>query len=52
MKDLKKYNKALVALAAVVLAGLNLVYGHNPKVQMLISVATAAGVYVVPNATK
>lgn len=50
MKDLAKYRKTLVAAAAVVLTGLNVLYGTNPTVQMLIMVATALGVYQVPNA--
>lgn len=49
MKNLAKYNKALVAVVAVVLTGLNVVYGTNDVVQLIIAVATAAGVYQVRN---
>ena len=49
---LAKYRKALVAVLAVVLTGLNIVYGNNEAVQMAIMVATAFGVYQVPNAKK
>lgn len=49
MKNLSKYNKFLVAAIAVVLTGLNAVYGMSPVVQMIIAVATAAGVYQVSN---
>lgn len=49
MKDLAKYRKTLVASLAVVLTGLNVLYGTNPYVQMAIMFATAIGVYSVPN---
>lgn len=46
---MQKYNKTLVAVVAVVLTGLNVVYGANPYVQLAISVATALGVFHVTN---
>lgn len=49
---LKPYNKFLVAALGVVLTGLNVLYGTNPTVQMVINIATAFGVYQVPNLKK
>lgn len=46
---MKNYRKFLVAIVAVVLTGLNVLYGTNPQVQLLITAAAALGVYVVPN---
>lgn len=46
---MNKYRKFLVAVVAVVLTGLNALYGSNPYVQLAISVAGALGVYMVPN---
>ena len=46
---MKKYSKFLIAAAGVVLTGLSMLYGHNQTVQLIISVATAVGVYRVPN---
>lgn len=46
---MSKYSKAIIALIAVVLTGLNAIYGNNSNIQLLISVATAAGVYQVRN---
>lgn len=47
--NIHKYRKALVAVLAVVLTGLNVLYGTNPYVQLAIAAATAFGVYRVPN---
>lgn len=44
-----KYNKAFVAVLAVILNGLNALYGNDPRVAVVISVAGALGVYAVPN---
>lgn len=44
-----KYNKFLVALATVVVAGLAQVYGDNQWVQLLVGLAGAFGVYAVRN---
>ena len=46
---MKKYTKGLVALVGFVLTTLNLAYGSNPKVQLVIALATAIGVYQLPN---
>lgn len=46
---MSKYRKALVAAIGVILTGLNAVYGANIYVQLVISLATAAGVYLAPN---
>lgn len=46
---MQKYAKSLIAIVAVVLTGLNMLYGGDPRVQLLISVLAAAGVYQVPN---
>lgn len=46
---MSKYSKAIVAVIAVVLTGLNVVYGNNSTVQLVIALATAAGVYQVKN---
>ena len=52
MKDLGKYNKFLIAILTVVLAGANVVYGDNMYVTLAIQVAGALGVYAVPNRAK
>lgn len=44
-----KYRKTLVAVAAIVLTGLNVIYGTNSTVQLIIAVAAALGIYAVPN---
>ena len=49
LSKLGKYNKSLVAIVGVVLTGLNVSYGNNPKVQAVIAVATLLGVYGVKN---
>lgn len=49
MKDLQKYNKAIVAVIAVVVTGLNALYGQDWRVQILVSVATALGVFGIAN---
>lgn len=49
MKDLTRYRKAIVAVLGVVLTGLNVQYGTNPSVQLIINVAVAMGVYAAPN---
>lgn len=47
---MQKYNKAIVALIGAVVAGLELYYDVLPNwAQLLISLATAAGVYQVRN---
>jgi hypothetical protein len=45
----QKYNKFLVAILTVVLAGLAQQYGSNQLVQLVIGLAGAFGVYQVPN---
>ena len=52
MKELGKYNKFLVALLTVILAGANVVYGDNVYVTLAIQLAGALGVYAVPNRVK
>ena len=52
MKDLGKYNKFLIAILTVVLAGANVVYGDNMYVTLAIQIAGALGVYAVPNRAK
>lgn len=47
--NLGKYRKAIVAVVGVVLTGLNVMYGTDPYVQLAINLATAFGVYQVPN---
>ncbi len=49
LKKLSKYNKLWVAILGVILTGVNVQYGDNTIVQLVIAVATAAGVYAVPN---
>jgi hypothetical protein len=49
LKDLQKYNKAIVAGIAVVLTGLNALYGQDWRVQLVVSVATALGVFGIAN---
>lgn len=46
---MQKYAKTVVAVIGVVLTGLSVLYGHDPRVQLLVSVLTAAGVYQVKN---
>lgn len=46
---MRKYNKFLIAALGVVLTGLNVLYGNDSSVQLAINVATALGVYRVPN---
>lgn len=46
---MSKYSKFIVTAVGVVLTGLNVLYGSDPMVQMVISLATAFGVYQVPN---
>lgn len=43
------YSKFWVAAVGVVLTGLNVVYGDNSTVQLLIALAVAAGVHLTPN---
>lgn len=47
--QLSKYRKAVVAALGVILTGLNVLYGTNPTVQMVISVCTLLGVYQAKN---
>lgn len=49
MAKFTPYSKFLVAVLGVVLTGLNVVYGTNPDVQLVITLLTALGVYHVPN---
>lgn len=49
VKNLQKYNKAIVAGVAVVLTGLNALYGQDWRVQLVVSVATALGVFGIAN---
>lgn len=51
-KNLPKYNKTLIAALGALLTVLNLVFVGNPQVQTAISIATALGVYQVPNKKK
>jgi len=44
-----RYNKTLIAILSVVLTALNVAFGTNPWVQMVIGVAVVLGVYTVPN---
>jgi len=47
---MSKYNKFIVAVVGAVIAGLNIFYGpENNLVTLAIAVATALGVYQVPN---
>ena len=47
---MQKYNKTIVAVVGAVVTGLSLYYGpNNPTVQLVITLATALGVYAVPN---
>ena len=52
LKKLAPYNKTVVVALAVVLTGLNGLYGNNSTVQFVISLAAALGVYQVPNGKK
>ena len=50
---IQKYNKAIVAVIAGVVAVLNSLYGNgNDTATIVIAVATALGVYAIPNKTK
>jgi hypothetical protein len=49
LDKLAPYNKTLIGILGVVLTGLNALYGTDPRIQLLISVATVLGVYHVPN---
>lgn len=49
IKKLQKYNKFIIALATVLLAGLVQVYGDNQWVQLAVALAGAFGVYIVKN---
>lgn len=49
MSKLQKYNKTIVAVIAVVLTGLNALYGQDWRVQLIVSVATALGVFGIAN---
>lgn len=49
IKSLGKYNKSLIALLTIILAGLATVYGDNEYVKLAIAIAGLAGVYTVPN---
>jgi len=49
LSKLFKYNKLWVALLGAVATVLLQFYGTNPKVQMLVSVLTALGVYQAKN---
>lgn len=44
-----RYDKFLVGVLGIILTGLNISYGSNADVQIIISLATALGVYQVPN---
>lgn len=46
---MSKYSKSIVAVIGVLVTGLNVLYGTNPKVQLIIALATALGVYQVKN---
>ena len=47
---MQKYNKAIVAVVGAVVAGLTMYYGaNNATVQIIVALATALGVYAVPN---
>ena len=47
---MQKYNKAIVAVVGGIISGLGIYYGiDNQIVQVAILVATALGVYSVPN---
>ena len=52
MKNLAKYNKAIVAVVAVILTGLNVVYGTNDTVQIVIALASAERKKYVANKAK
>ena len=50
---IQKYNKFIVAGIAGVVAVLNTLYGDgNDTVAIIIAIATALGVYAIPNRTK
>lgn len=47
---MQKYNKAIVAVVGAVISGLSLYYGvDNEYVQIAVLIATALGVYGIPN---
>lgn len=46
---MRNYRKTVIAIIAVILTGLNLLYSNNPIVQLIISLAAALGVYATPN---
>lgn len=50
--DIAKYTKAVVAAIGVVLTGLNVLYGNNETLQLIISLAVTLGVYQLPNKKK
>lgn len=49
LADWRKYNKTLIALLGVVLVALNTIFLNNQAVEVVVAVATALGVYQVPN---
>lgn len=49
LKKLQPYNKLLVALAGAVATIAVQFYGTNHAVQVVVSLLTAAGVFVTPN---
>ena len=47
---MQKYNKFIVAAVAALIAALNSLYGSGSEVvTLVIAIATALGVYAVPN---
>lgn len=49
---LRPYAKAVLALAGNALAVLQVTYADNPRVAAIIAIATALGVFTVPNEPK
>lgn len=49
MKKLAPYNKFLIALFGAILTVVAQFYGDSQVVQIVVALATALGVYVVPN---
>lgn len=49
INDLKPYNKFIVALLGAILTTVTQFYGNNTYVVMVVTLATALGVYSVPN---
>lgn len=50
MRDLGQYSKFIVAIAGAIIAGLYSYYGAgNELVQTVVAIATALGVYTIPN---